>query len=457
MSLPSSSSSSFTLTTSTTGRSSTPLAQILFNNSSIVRRILSRWLLLGSISAFAYYLIKYFLFIARRPQLFYKDTEWNRNIIRNCPTFTSKYYPSFFFANAHLATFVCTYLRNLPAMNFIREKLTTKDGGNVYLDWVVLRPKSGITPKGMIEEPSEEEESGDNDQSNSKVDLEERRPTVVFFHGLNGGSDAKYVRHAIRVIARKLGVDQVRFVVMNNRGAGGTPLATPQGYCGAYTEDMRQAIAHIHARAPNSPIYAIGYSLGANLLLKYLGEEGEGAVVRGAISCSNPFDFGASSEMLAKRPLYNLVLTLGCVATVSKHAHIFRSVKHLDFEAVIKTRRLKDFDSLFTCKIFGYDHVDDYYNDASSINYLSRIRVPVLMVQATDDPIVSEHVLPKEHSQQNPNLIFLLSKRGGHVGFPEGLFPVGQADTWSDRVMADYLAILNSLNQPSDENQSSQN
>jgi len=96
---------------------------------------------------------------------------------------------------------------------------------------------------------------------------------------------------------------------MNARGCGGTTLSSPQAFCAAYTEDVRQVVRNIAARYPHAPLYAVGYSLGSNILVKYLGEEGDETPIRGAVSVANPFNLIESNRYLHKsylgRELYS--------------------------------------------------------------------------------------------------------------------------------------------------------
>lgn len=101
---------------------------------------------------------------------------------------------------------------------------------------------------------------------------------------------------------------------------------------------------------------------------------------------------------------------------------------------------MRDFDDKFTRVVFGYPTVDDYYNDASSGEYIHNIAIPTLLVNAYDDPIVDPTALPREQAQNNKNTILAVTKKGGHVSFVEGLWPGGTC--YVDRVIAEYIQAL---------------
>jgi predicted alpha/beta-fold hydrolase len=371
-----------------------------------------------------WYTLVYFRRAVQRPRLSYQHNPRNEALIRACSVLTEKYWPSFFFYTTHIATVAGTYFRSLPTIHYRRDTLSMDDGGQVCLDWVL--------------------EDGDD------ADVAPLKPTVIIFHGLNGGSSSVYVRHVINAIRNQLGRDKIRVVVMNNRGAGGSELLTPKGYCGAYTEDARVAVRHVrNVIGDEAPLIALGYSLGANIMLKYVGEEGENVLLSGAISVSNPLDFKASSFHLETMPLYNAVLTKGCIGTFSRHAHIFAQHEELEMEAIYQCWRLREFDRHFTCKIFGYATVDEYYDAASSVNYIQHVAVPTLILHAMDDPIVPAAALdrPREEAEKNPNTILATVPYGGHVGFPEGWLPMGDKLSWADRVVAEFIHAIVKLKQ----------
>ncbi|KAJ8451085.1 hypothetical protein Cgig2_026894 [Carnegiea gigantea] len=143
-------------------------------------------------------------------------------------------------SNRHVETIFAAFSRSLPDVRYRRECIRTKDDGAVALDWV----------------------AGDN------LNLPPLSPVLILLPGLTGGSDDTYVRHLL-IKARKLGW---RVVVFNSRGCGHSPVTTPKFYSASFTGDLREVVEHVHCRYPKANVYAVGWSLGANILVRYLGE-----------------------------------------------------------------------------------------------------------------------------------------------------------------------------------------
>jgi len=314
-----------------------------------------------------YSVLNYFTKAVSKPQIYCSPTPKNEEILSHCHTLKKSYWPTFWCYNQHLSTFVASF-RTSPEICYTREAVSLEDGGVLALDWF------------------------NDDHSDNKQ-------TMIILPGLNGGSSANYIRQLIYLL-KECGW---RCVVMNYRGTNGTLLKTPKAYCGAYTEDIRHVCKYVKNRYSNAFLVAAGFSLGSNILVKYLGEEGSTTPLNGAISISNPFDFLESAKVLESRPIYNRVLTAGTVKSFTNFAHLFTEMEGIDKEAILKTTTLRDYDEQFTRKMFGYNSVDDYYRDASSAQYLPNVQVPTLLVNATDDPIVSEQALPLQQCKDNPH------------------------------------------------------
>lgn len=248
---------------------------------------------------------------------------------------------------------------------------------------------------------------------------------------------------------------------LNNRGTNSTPLHSSRTYCGAYTGDIRQVVDHIVQRRPNSPLFAVGFSLGANMLTKYIGEQCRSiqqsrasattpavATINcptAAVVISNPWNFIESSRALRKLPIYDRIMAEGLVRTFALH---YRSIgwdahPELDIDTILnRTKSVYDFDEQVTRRVWGYASVDDYYRDASSENYLPHIHIPLLAINALDDPMIPPEAIPFAKFQENPNLLLATTPCGGHVGFAEGVLPVGDVASWAERVAVDFFNAM---------------
>eukprot|EP00611_Tribonema_gayanum_P023700 TRINITY_DN5047_c0_g2_i1.p3 TRINITY_DN5047_c0_g2~~TRINITY_DN5047_c0_g2_i1.p3 ORF type:complete len:276 (+),score=67.55 TRINITY_DN5047_c0_g2_i1:2683-3510(+) len=247
-----------------------------------------------------------------------------------------------------------------------------------------------------------------------------------------------------------------RAAAFNHRGCGGTELSSPWGYNGAFTGDIRLAINNLHHRFPGAPVMAAAYSLGANLLVKYLGEEGRHgcAPLAAAVVVSNPWTLEAthvSGEQAAPHhgPLdwivgraYGLLLTLGLRMYVKRHQHLTGLIgrEDLDMEGALKATQLAHFDKALTVPMWGYEDLTHYHVDASSWRYLADVKVPLMCINAADDPLVPPSMWPPSQTlEANPNVIFVSTKGGGHIGWCQGANPL-KGLSWADEVLIEYLA-----------------
>jgi uncharacterized protein len=258
-------------------------------------------------------------------------------------------------------------------------------------------------------------------------------PLVMLIHGVTGSETSSYVTGTAAYLL-KLGFPVLR---LNLRGAGPSrPLCRLQYHAGR-TDDLGDAIAALPSRLTCAGIAAVGYSLGANLLLKFLGERGNAAPLRAAIAVSAPLDLAATTRRLMRR------------RNILYHRHLLRMMRSETLAsgaalsaaeelAVRKARSLWQFDNSFTAPRNGYTGAADYYARSSCGPGLHQIAVPTLMIHALDDPIVPATSYQAYIWERNRNLIPLLTRHGGHVGF------VGRDSSaaWHDVCAAQFLGAV---------------
>ncbi|CAM9277406.1 unnamed protein product, partial [Chrysoparadoxa australica] len=371
---------------------------------------------------------------AQRPKVFHAQTERNKVLLGLLQHFLGqRYWPSLLCVNGHAHTCL-GYIKRGPRQSLTREIVRTWDGGNFALDW--------------------------RDIGAHEADLNPGTPTLLLVHGLNGHSEEAYVLYMMEV-ARQAGW---RAVAFNHRGCGGTKLTSPWGYCGAFTGDLRMAVNQIKRRYPESPVLAAGYSLGANLLVKYLGEEGAhgSTPLAAAVSVSNPWDFARNPigaihappgtprlsiwESLVSK-VYGFALTTGLKQYVREHRDapaLRKKHKLFDLDGVLSCNGMREFDDMITVPMWGYDNVNHYHQDASSYRYLDQVKAPLLCLNAEDDPICPARLWPEEKAKANPHVVFVGTKAGGHLGWCVGFNPLCRA-AWTDQLMMDYFkAVLSS-------------
>lgn len=246
-------------------------------------------------------------------------------------------------------------------------------------------------------------------------------PTLAILHGLEGTVRSTYAQglmHQAR--ARGWGAAMLIFRTCDGR----TP-AVPRMYHSGETADADHFFRRLSRERPGAPVHAVGVSLGANVLLKWLGEQGDRAPteVRRAAAVSTPFDLAAGSAYLERgfSRLYvrHFVRSLRRKALAALAAHPTLAV---DLERVLAARTFFEFDDAFTAPVHGFDGASDYYARSSSIHFLSRIARPVLLFSAVNDPFLPASVLDRvrEIAGVNSMLRVEFAKHGGHVGFVGG-------------------------------------
>lgn len=305
---------------------------------------------------------------------------------------TDLFQPAWWLPGPHLQTLWNPFLRSAPALARRRERLWLADGDFIDLDW-----------------------HGPHDAA---------APLVLVLHGLTGSSSSLYVLG----LQQQLAARGWASVAINWRGCSGEPNLLPRAYHSGASDDLGEVIAHLQASRPLAPLHAVGYSLGGNVLLKYLGESGVSSPLRKAVAVSVPFRLDQCADRigLGFSRLYQAHFMKAMVAYVKDKQRLFRErdlQQHLATLSGLGTldgmRTFWDFDGRITAPLHGYRDAQDYYRRASSRYFLPDIAIPTLLIQAADDPFVFRHSVP-ETSELSATTTLELHAHGGHVGFIEG-------------------------------------
>ncbi len=284
--------------------------------------------------------------------------------------------------------------------DYRRERIDTPDRDFIDLDW--------------LEVPSTQE-----------------APLVVLFHGLEGSSRSHYARSLMRA----LGDVGWRGVVVHFRGCSGPPNRLLRAYHSGDSDEIEWILSILKRRAPHSPLFAVGVSLGGNALLKYLGEREDQAssTLDAAAAVCPPLDLTLSGEALGRG--FNLVYTRHFLTTLRRKAleKAARFPDRLEAETIRRARTLHAFDDAYTAPAHGFHGVADYWQRASSRPWLGGIRVPTLLLVARNDPFVPQAAWPNP-SELPPPLVFEAPDAGGHVGFMAGKWP-GHIDWLPSRLL----------------------
>ena len=298
------------------------------------------------------------------------------------PLVTSNYSPPLFFRNAHLATIYSGIIRKVNGVVQKRERLTLSDGDFLDLDW-----SKSITPTQKL---------------------------VILLHGLEGDGQRPYITGSAKLLNQN-GYDAC---AVNYRGCSGEPNRLYRSYHSGVTEDLREVIYHILKTKYYSEIYIKGFSLGGNLVLKYLGEDHTiPKEIKGAVAVSVPCNLHNSCEQLLL--LHNIHYAIrfkgNLIGKLRQKQSMFPEL--ITDSDIKKIKTLKDFDDVYTSRAHNFKDALDYYTQCSSLQFLPNIKVPSLIINALDDSFLGPKCYPFSEVEHNPNLYLETPKYGGHVGF----------------------------------------
>lgn len=330
-------------------------------------------------------------------------------MIRRAETdFTPPFRPARGLANPHVQTLAGKVLRPKVRISLSRERVETPDGD--FLDLEVAPPPDG----------------GDADPA----------PAVLVLHGLEGTARRRYMTSAYRALLD----NGLRPAGLNFRGCSGEPNRLPRTYHSGETRDLELVLRELRERT-GAPLGLVGYSLGGNVVLKYLGEAGNAAreLVRAAVAVSVPFDLAAGARRIEQGLpgwFYSHYFLNKLRRKVRAKRDLLRDV--CDPDHVLRARTVRAFDDALTAPLHGFRDATDYYERSSSNRFIAGIRVPTLVVHSRDDPFLPEDRIPMEALRANDHVFPLMTERGGHVAFVGG--SILRPDFWAERVLASFLA-----------------
>jgi len=259
-------------------------------------------------------------------------------------------------------------------------------------------------------------------------------PLLLVLHGLEGSSSSHYVRGLLDQ-ARRRGW---RGMALNFRSCSGEPNRLLRSYHSGETGDLGEAVRRARAESESAPLLLAGCSLGGNVLVKWLGEQGAAAPVRAAAALSVPFDLKACAAALDAPGAMSFVYRTRFLHTLKRKALAkSRCFPGLDEARVRSARTLFEFDEALTGPVHGFAGAEDYWAQSSSGPYVARVRVPLLLLSAQDDPFIPAACLPREAAASSPCVTLEAPAHGGHLGFVAGPFLPW---FWAERRAAEFLA-----------------
>lgn len=347
---------------------------------------------------------------------------------------SNSFKPAWWLPNPHLQTLWATIPWQKLNLEIQWERLELPDGDFLDLAWVGRETVEHIEDIEDIENLEGVEHIKPIEQVETLTRVKAKKtPIVLILNGLTGNINSFYVRRIMSLVSQK----NYRGVLMRYRGTQGVPNRLARSYHSGETGDLHYIVNELKIREPNTPIIVIGYSLGGNIVLKWLGETGKDNPVQAAASVSVPFEVGKCSDQLdsgfSKIYQWSLLREL-CRAYQNKfkQSHLFPLYKD-----ITKLKTLRDFDDTITAPLHGFKNAEDYYVQSSSRQYLSKIKVPSLIVHAQDDPFTPLHTIPKS-TEVSPSVTYILTKQGGHLGFIAGKYP-WKSEYWLDGILMKFI------------------
>ncbi|QNJ97620.1 alpha/beta hydrolase [Constantimarinum furrinae] len=298
------------------------------------------------------------------------------------PLIDSAYRTSGLFKNAHFATVYSAKLRPMPKLLQERERITLTDGDFIDLDW------------SFSEKPG--------------------KKLAILLHGLEGNSKRTYIKGQGKQCVQH-GWD---VAAVNYRGCSGENNKVYASYNAGKTDDLEAVVNFILKKERYDEIALVGFSLGGNLLLKYLGERKSlPKQIKKGVAISTPLSLKDSLEKLSQlnNRLYHTSFLYNLKKKVRKKLQ--QHPEKLSRKQIKEIRTLLDFDNVYTAPAHGFKDAFDYYEKNSALQFLHKIEIPVLILNARNDTFLSDNCYPVELASNSENIYLECPKHGGHVGF----------------------------------------
>lgn len=298
------------------------------------------------------------------------------------PVIESTYKPPFWAKKSFVSTVFSGLARKVGGVQQTRERIALPDNDFIDLDWSYAKEKS------------------------NKV--------IILLHGLEGHAQRPYITGTAKLFNDN-GIDAIG---VNFRGCSGEPNLLYRSYHSGATEDLDSVVNHVLSKDIYDEIYIKGISLGANMALKYVGErDNVPKEVKAVISVSTPCNLkGSCEELLSLKNKHYAIKFLQHLKLKLK-PKLIQFPNYLSVTDFNSIKSLIDFDHVYTAKAHGFIDAYDYYEKASSAQFLPNIKIPSLIINSLNDSFLSPGCYPVKEAKQNPNLYLEMPKYGGHVGF----------------------------------------
>ncbi len=300
---------------------------------------------------------------------------------------TRKFIPAYGLKNRHLQTIYSSFFRKDIKLDYEIEEFTLKDEDFIECYWL----------------------------KKEKADTN----IYVIFHGLEGSYSSPYIKGIMKALSDK----NQAVVLVHFRSCGKKDNLKAKTYHSGDTSDAIEYLKYLHKKYENANILTIGYSVGANMLLKLLGKDFVDNFIQKSICVSPPLDLSICAKVLnsgfAKFYQIHLLKLLKETLLKKYERHDYKKLIGLDRIRVDKISTIKEFDDLYTSKINEFKSAENYYKLNSSKQFLKNIKTKTLVIHSLDDPFMNNDILPSKE-QISQNCTFEIYENGGHLGFIEG-------------------------------------
>lgn len=298
------------------------------------------------------------------------------------PIIQSNYNPPLPFKNGYISTIYSGLLRRVNGLVQQRERLELADGDFLDLDW-----SYAASPSNRV---------------------------VILLHGLEGNAQRPYITGS----AKQFNISGIDACAINHRGCSGESNRLLRSYHSGATEDLEAIINHLLKEKKYPNIYIMGFSLGGNMTLKYLGEgRAIPNEIKGAVAISVPCSLYSSLlELLKPKNILYAKRFMKHLLEKLRAKQLLFPDKISDSD-IAKINNLKDFDDIYTSRVHGFKDALDYYEKSSSLQFIHAIGTPTLIINARNDSFLGDQCYPYREAEQNNSIHFELPLYGGHVGF----------------------------------------
>jgi predicted alpha/beta-fold hydrolase len=300
-------------------------------------------------------------------------------------------------------------------LTFTRQEISLADGGLISLDWC-------------------------DSMSPSK----HKAPILLTLPGWGTTNRTGYVKDWVHLCTAR----GYRVAVLNCRGSAGMPLTSEHLPNLTEITDTKRAIDLVHTNHPEAPLFAVGFSIGANMLASYLGKVGSDTPVVAACSISNPYDLDSLHLLETRFPLnitfvrqaYEKIFLDGLKKSFTKYRKAMKMNKLWDFDTAMGIHTMDEMSAYVSLHMFGFSSQKEYLDHGSCKDLIQEVQVPFLCLSARNDPLVPPECIAflndGELYTRNPKLVAVISAYGGHFSFLKGLW---SREPWSTAAAADFM------------------